>query len=173
MAGDFEIREGGPGDMPALERVWRSLYDHHSEVNTAGAPLIPVDERWPARRRECEDAFAAGTATLLVAERAGEVVGLAFSRLHEPDAVFDSGPMAELDILAVLPGHRGERIGDALLDRTLASLREQGVQTLKVVVMAGNEGALRFYERRGIRPALHGLLAPLDRVSGEDGDTRN
>jgi GNAT superfamily N-acetyltransferase len=172
MAGDFEIREGGREDMPELERVWRGLHAHHSEVNTADIPLIPVDDRWPARRRECEKAFDAGTATLLLAERAGDVVGVAFSQLHAPDAVFDTGPMAELDILAVVPGHRGERIGDALLDRTIASLREQGVATLKVVVMAGNEGALRFYERRGIRPALHDLLALVDSI-GEDGDAPN
>ena len=173
MAGDFEIREGGREDMPDLERVWRGLYAHHSEVNTAGIPLIPVDERWPERRRECEQAFDAGTATLLLAEKAGEVVGVAFAQLHAPDPVFDSGPMAELDILAVMPDHRGERIGDALLDRTVALLREQGVATLKVVVMAGNEGALRFYERRGIPAALHDLLAPLDAITGEDGRPRN
>jgi ribosomal protein S18 acetylase RimI-like enzyme len=162
MAGDYAIREGGRDDMPALERVWRSLFAHHSEVNSSGMPLIPVDERWPERRRECERAFDAGTATLLVAERDGEVVGIAFSRLHDPDPVFDTGPMAELDVLAITPGHRGHGIGEALLRRTLAAMRAQGVETIKVAVMAGNDEALRFYERFGIRPALLELLAPLD-----------
>jgi ribosomal protein S18 acetylase RimI-like enzyme len=167
VTSDWQIREGDRDDLPALEQAWRSLYAHHAVVGTAGVPLIPVDERWPARLREFQEAFDSERAVMLVAERDGEVVGFAFSTLHEPHPVFDSGPIGELDVLVVLPAERGRGIGEELVRRSRAALRERGVGTLKVVVMAGNEAALRFYSRLGIEPALIDLLAPIEEPAGE------
>ena len=167
MAGDYEIREGGREDLPRIEPLWRSMYDHHLEVGTFSVQPIPADERWPERLRGYEEACDAGRAVVLFAERDGEAVGVAFSTMHPPDPVFHSGPIGELDTLAVLPGHRGGGIGEALMERSLAALRARGAGTLKVIVMAGNEPALRFYSRHGVEPALIELMAPL---AGEDGD---
>jgi ribosomal protein S18 acetylase RimI-like enzyme len=169
MAGGWEIREGNREDLPELERAWRSLYAHHAEVRTSTVPLIPADDRWPARLREFEEAFDRDAAVMLVAERDGEVVGFAFSTLHDPHPVFATGPVGELDVLVVVPGQRGLGIGEALVHGSIAALRERSVVTLKVVVMAGNDDALRFYRRLGIEPALVDLLAPLDAVPGEAG----
>jgi ribosomal protein S18 acetylase RimI-like enzyme len=169
MAGTWEIRRGGRDDLPGLESAWRSLHAHHSEVGTAPVPTIPADLRWPERLREFEQAFDEGKALLLVAEHAGETAGFAFSTMHRPDPIFEGGPIGELDVLVVLPGQRGDGMGEALLRRSLDGLREMGAETLKVVVMAGNEDALRFYERLGIRPALIELLAPLEGLPGESG----
>jgi len=164
MPGGWEIRRGGPADLPGLESAWRSLHAHHSEVGTAPVPTIPADLRWPERLREFEQAFDEGKALLLVAERVGETAGFAFSTLHAPDPIFEGGPVGELDVLVVLPGSRGEGIGEALVRRSVDELRAMGAETLRVVVMAGNDNALRFYERLGIRPALIDLMAPLDAV---------
>jgi ribosomal protein S18 acetylase RimI-like enzyme len=169
VASDWQIREGGRDDLPELERAWRALYAHHAEVRTAIVPTIPADDRWPARLREFEEAFDSDRAVMLVAERDGELVGFAFSTLHGADKVFATGPVGELDVLVVLPEQRGAGIGEELVHRSCAALRERGAATLKVVVMAGNDDALRFYARLGIQPALVDLLAPLEGTAGESG----
>ena len=61
----------------------------------------------------------------------------------------------------VLPERRGQGIGEALVRRSQVALREMGATTLKVVVLAGNDAALRLYRRLGVEPALIELLAPL------------
>ena len=167
MAEDWQIRRGGRDDLPELERAWRALYAHHGEVSTAAIPTIPADERWPERLREFTEALDGEGAVLLVAERPGEVLGFAFSSMHAPDPVFETGPIGELEVLVVLPGHRGEGIGEALVRRSLDALRDLGAVTLKVVVMAGNDDALRFYSRLGIKPGLIDLFASLDGAPGE------
>ena len=59
--------------------------------------------------------------------------------------------LAELVSLAVAPEARGQGLGTALMDAVDAELERRGVRDLEVAVMAGNDRALRFYERRGLR----------------------
>jgi ribosomal protein S18 acetylase RimI-like enzyme len=98
---------------------------------------------------------------VLIAESGGEIVGFAFSKLVSPDYVVDTGPVAELEVLVVLPERRGEGIGEALTRRTYELLRERGARTVLIEVIAGNESALRFYERFGATPARHVLFGRL------------
>ena len=69
-----------------------------------------------------------------------------------PDDTWPVGQRwAELVSLAVLPDRRGGGIGSALMDAVDAELARRGIADLQVAVMAGNDAALRFYERRGLR----------------------
>jgi GNAT superfamily N-acetyltransferase len=54
--------------------------------------------------------------------------------------------------LYVVSGRRGEGIGSRLLDHAEATLRDRGVDVVAVEAVAGNDDAVRFYERRGYRP---------------------
>ncbi len=161
MAPGWEIREATRDDLPGLEQVWRTLHAHHSRVSTATVPFISADERWPERLAEFELAFDEGVGLALIAASAGGPVGFAFSTMHGPDKIFASGPVGEIDVLVVAPERRGEGIGEELVRRSLELLRERGAGTVRVVVVAGNDAALRFYHRLGIEPALVELLAPL------------
>jgi glycosyltransferase involved in cell wall biosynthesis/ribosomal protein S18 acetylase RimI-like enzyme len=62
-------------------------------------------------------------------------------------------PDAELLSIAVTPAVRTAGTGRALADGVLAGLAERGVDEIKVVVGAANQGANRFYERVGFREA--------------------
>jgi ribosomal protein S18 acetylase RimI-like enzyme len=66
--------------------------------------------------------------------------------------------MAELESLAVAEDDRGHGVGRALMDAAYAVMRELGATELMLYVLEGNEGAIRFYERLGMRPYLHVLL---------------
>jgi glycosyltransferase involved in cell wall biosynthesis/ribosomal protein S18 acetylase RimI-like enzyme len=72
-----------------------------------------------------------------------------------PAAGNGHGPMpdAELLSIAVAPGWRAGGTGRALADGVLDGLAGRGVDDIKVVVGAANEGANRFYAKVGFREA--------------------
>ena len=84
---------------------------------------------------------ASASVLLLVAERSHQVVGF----LH-----FDAfGPEPELHRLYLDRRHRGAGVGSLLMD----GLHEQVPADLAylLLVVAGNDGAVRFYQRHGLR----------------------
>ena len=72
-----------------------------------------------------------------------------------PAAGNGNGPMpdAELLSIAVAPGWRAGGTGRALADGVLEGLAGRGVDDIKVVVGAANQGANRFYAKVGFREA--------------------
>jgi ribosomal protein S18 acetylase RimI-like enzyme len=90
---------------------------------------------------------------MLVARDGGRPVGYAFVEIRPgPDDTWPIGDrMAELMSLSVAPDERGRGLGSALMDAVDAELERRGVADLEVTVLAGNERARRFYERRGLR----------------------
>jgi len=154
----FEILTLSRGELEVLQPIWRSLYEHHLALTPymrerARSP----EEAWRARRDVEQGWLAAEPLSFVLAARAGgedgEHLGYAFVRVR-PGAQFAtswraSDPLAELSILAVVPAARGRGIGSALLDAVEARLGELGVADMTIDVVAGNEGALRLYERRG------------------------
>jgi ribosomal protein S18 acetylase RimI-like enzyme len=64
-------------------------------------------------------------------------------------------PDAELLSIAVAPGFRAGGTGRALADGVLTGLAGRGVDDIKVVVGAANQGANRFYAKVGFSPAGH------------------
>jgi len=72
-----------------------------------------------------------------------------------PAAGNGNGPLpdAELLSIAVAPGWRAGGTGRALADGVLDGLARRGVDDIKVVVGAANQGANRFYAKVGFRDA--------------------
>lgn len=68
-------------------------------------------------------------------------------------AVFEGGGQgfAHIHDLAVDPRHRRKYVGTALLEALIRRARERGASAVRLEVRMGNEGARRFYERRGFR----------------------
>jgi ribosomal protein S18 acetylase RimI-like enzyme len=80
-----------------------------------------------------------------------ESLSRALVHMRGPEETWATGDrVAELDTLAVLPGHRGQGIGSALVDRVQDELRRLGVGHIAVSVIASNADAVRFYERLGL-----------------------
>lgn len=139
------------GRIDALRPLWLELHHHHRAVSPLD--LVGDDELSWQRRRAMylrlleEDAFA------YLAQLDGAPVGYAFVRLHEgPDDTFPLGERyAEVLTLAVTAPHRDQGLGGRLLDAVDAELDRRGVESVAIAVMTGNDDALRFYERRGLR----------------------
>jgi len=69
--------------------------------------------------------------------------------------------VADLDTFSVLPDERGQGPAGRLLDEVYAELRRRGIRELALVVMEGNDDAVRFYERRGLIPYLTFMIGPV------------
>jgi ribosomal protein S18 acetylase RimI-like enzyme len=135
-----------------LEPLWRSLHGHHRKVSDL--PVLADDDlSWERRRAWYGRVLADGDAFALVARDGGRPVGYAFVEVRDGDD--DTWPfgrrMAELVTLSVAPDSRGGGVGTALMDAVDAELDRRGVHDLEVAVMAGNDRARAFYERRGLR----------------------
>lgn len=148
------IAVAGPERVDELEPLWLALHRHHREV--AAQPVVGDDAAsWDRRRAWYLDMLAGGDDLLLIAERDARPVGYAFLHMHAgPDDTWPVGRRwGEVVSLSVLPAERGAGVGSALLDAVDRELAARDVPDLQVAVMAGNADALRFYERRGLRPA--------------------
>jgi ribosomal protein S18 acetylase RimI-like enzyme len=149
-----EIVRAGAERIPDLQPLWESLSRHHAEVAPELAVLgevRPQADSWAVRRALYEEWLGEPDAFALVAEIEGGPVGYAVVSLRGPEETWATGDrVAELQTLAVLPGHRGVGIGRALVDRMYEELRRLGVGHFVVGVVASNADAVRFYERLGL-----------------------
>jgi GNAT superfamily N-acetyltransferase len=154
---EVEIVEAGVERVDDVESLWRAMHEHHAEV--AGkvrevAGFRRAEDSWHRRQAEFERWMCAGTAWLLIAEREGAPGGFAFFRICGGDWSFETNErMGELEALSVEPELRRWGIGSLLMEQVELRLAAAGVDFIGLAVIAGNEDALRFYERWGMVPS--------------------
>lgn len=157
MAGkELTIRElGSKRELSSLEPLWLELHRHHRRLLPEGAILADDALSWERRRANYAGWLAGGEALILVAERDDELVGYAFVRLidaSDEETYAVGSRYAELYSLSVAPAVRSQGVGTRLMDAVEERLEAEGIGDLTVGVMSDNPEALRFYERRGLRP---------------------
>lgn len=106
--------------------------------------------------------------TLLVAREDG-VVGFVTVE-HESGTYAQDDTRGVVTNLYVRPEYRGEGVGSALLGAAEDRLRELGVDTVALEVMADNEAARRFYRRAGYEPHRVELEKPVESDTHSKGD---
>jgi GNAT superfamily N-acetyltransferase len=153
---ELEIVRGGAELLDELEPLWLALRDHHGAVSPEQGPVRDDAGSWARRRASYERWLADGGAFVLVARLDKRVVAYAFVRSVAADSSTwqHEGTALELETLSVRPDARGTGVGAQLLGLVRDELDREGHTTLWVTAVAQNEGALRFYEREGLRPAF-------------------
>jgi len=140
-----------------LQTLWESLHRHHTatapQLQTIGRERLP-SESWRVRREHYRRLLAEPDAFVLVAELGGLPVGYALVHVRGSEETWDTGPVAELETLAVLEGYRGQAIGRRLVEAVFDRLRAIGVAQWSVAVIASNTDAIRFYELLPVQPFL-------------------
>lgn len=113
------------------------------------AALVMLEERCfdsdRLSRRNFLRLLRTGHCILLVAERAGAVVGYGLVLLHGATA------LAHLYSIAVDPRRQGEGIGSALLAACEEAARDAGRAVLRLEVRVDNKAAIRIYKAAGYR----------------------
>ena len=148
--------------LPELEPLFKAMHEHHRAGRPRAASVLALrsgDEAWARRRQHYRSLFAGGSGHLLLAEDGGRAIGYAVVSEVGSQATLETGSrMAELESLAVLPGERGAGVGSALMNAAHELVRELGIDQVMLYVLDGNDGALRFFERYGMKPYLHVLV---------------
>jgi GNAT superfamily N-acetyltransferase len=156
-ADDVAVVRAGAERIDELQPLWESMHRHHAaiapEMRAIGPERRP-SESWQVRRRHYVHVLAEAGAFVLVAELEGRPVGYALVHVRSSEETWQTGPVAELESLAVLDSHRGRAIGARLVEAMLEQLRKAGVTTWSVAVIASNADAIRFYERLPLQPYL-------------------
>ncbi|MCL2447193.1 MAG: GNAT family N-acetyltransferase [Oscillospiraceae bacterium] len=137
-----EIRCLTQADYPALEEfLYQAIY-------------IPPGEEWPAREVIFEpeiyvyikDFGSLPADCGVAAELDGNIVGMAWARIIPAYGNIDEHT-PELAI-SVLPQHRGQGLGAAMMEKLFDQLCERGYARTSLSVQQNNP-AVRFYQRLG------------------------
>jgi ribosomal protein S18 acetylase RimI-like enzyme len=153
---DIEITEGGLELLDFLEPLWLALFDHHVNGGAAGLPSIPRSKSWPLRKAHYERLLATPGAFVLLTRRKDRAVGYVLVHIHEgADDTWPTGNrIGDIESVALLPEERSRGLGTHLLDLAEEHLAQQGIDTVQLSVMTGNDRAVEFYKRRGMVPIL-------------------
>lgn len=153
------IRRAGEGDIPVLDKLLYQVHRVHSDARPdlfqPGAKKYTDDE--------LREILADSRRPVFVAERAGAVLGYAFCvhQQHVGSHSMTDVKTLYIDDLCVDEAARGGHIGRSLYEYVLAYAKGQGCYNVTLNVWAGNPGALKFYERLGLKPQKIGMEAIL------------
>ena len=109
---------------------------------------------------ELRDLLRDGDRPILVAETGeGFVAGYAFCILqrHQGEGSFNDLTTLYLDDLCVDERCRGQHVGQALYEAVLALARSMGCYNVTLNVWSCNLGAMRFYEKCGLKQQKVGM----------------
>lgn len=153
---DIAIELVGLERVDELRPLWESLSDHHVEVapqlRALGPPRTSADS-WAVRRSHYLSLFEDDPlAFALIASTGDGAVGYAMVQVRGPEESWETGPVAVLETLAVLPDSRRRGIGGGLVRVMMAELRGRGIGHWEVATIAYNAAAIRFYERLDLFP---------------------
>ena len=164
--GALRVRAAPPRDVPTLLELFRQLAEY---------------ERLEHELRATERGLAAAlfstkpAAEALIAERDGAALGYAL--YFNTFSSFLTSTGIWLEDLFVVPAHRREGVGRALLSAVAARVLEQGGERLEWAALDWNELALGFYRRLGARTMGEWITHRLDgealaRVAVQSGGKR-
>ena len=158
----MEVVRADSSRLDELEPLFKAMHAHHRAGRPRAAEVRAFrsdDEAWERRREHYRAVLDGGSGHLLLAEDGGRAIGYAVvSEVGEQTTLRTGARVAELESLAVLPSERGAGIGSALMAAVHELIRDLGIDEVLLYVMDGNDGAMRFYERYGMRPYLHVLV---------------
>ena len=103
------------------------------------------------------------TRPILIAEIDGKVAGYAFCILQETkdSSVLCDRKVLYIDDLCVDESIRGKGISTALYEKVCEFAKNLSCQAVTLNVWCGNDSAMRFYEKMGMKPQKIGMEAIL------------
>jgi ribosomal protein S18 acetylase RimI-like enzyme len=139
---NMEFREAEPGDTEGIRDVARASL-HASYDDILGEETVDeAFEQWYGSPTLTDD-VASDSLEFVVAENGDEVVG--FAQVHRREEQ-DEG---RIQWLHVPPDHRGEGIGERLLEHTRDVMHVRGIDRVTGVVLADNLSGNEFYREHG------------------------
>lgn len=161
----IRIRRATPDDAPVLAELVHAASEGFAEVFWRDA-AAPGEDPWEVGRRRQVEKVASDEVEIWLLEKDGKpIAGLTGYPIGPAPAGPGDGtppmarPLLELEaeapsswyvnVLAALPGHRGNGHGSELLNLAEHRALAAGSGALSIIVADNNDGARRLYERHG------------------------
>ena len=142
------ITQAPPESLNLIRTLWEDLNEHHRDVSIHFSPDFAANS-WQRRQSQLLQLAEQGELGLFLAREqdGGEPCGYCV-------ATVDAGNTGEIQSIFVLPSHRGQGLGEKLLQAALAWLDTLNAHPITIGVVHGNERAWALYERFGFKPRL-------------------
>ncbi len=181
---DIVMRPATKADAPGIAQLFLISSDGvaayiWSRLAKPGEDLAAV-----GARRYAREGVAFSWQNCLMAERAGQVIGMLHSYPMEVDPAAEPEsdpvlrPYSELEDdgslyvsgLAVVPAERGKGLGTRMMAAAEDRARALGLPRISLLCFSRNEGAMRLYRRLGYREAGRRAVVPHPLLHFGDGD---
>ena len=147
------LRSARPADLRAIGRLGALLVAEHHHFDP---------DRFLAATPSTEHAYAAflgrelgrQNALVLVAERAGVVLGYSYAGIEGKDYMAFRGPAGVLYDLVIDPAHRRQGVGRMLLEAAVAELAARGAPRVVLSTAERNEAAQRLFASASFRRTM-------------------
>lgn len=151
----MEIRRAKKSDMPGINSLLCQVLDVHHN----GRPDIFKKDAKKYTDSELEEIINNDSRPIFVAIENETVMGYAFCvfQQHLNNNILTDIKTLYIDDLCVDENIRGRHIGKILYDYVVAFAKENGCYNVTLNVWACNEGAMKFYEKCGLKPQKIGM----------------
>lgn len=151
----MEIRFANTADIPGMIGLLRQVGEVHHQIRP---------DLFRAGAQKYDEAALTALLSdpkrpILIADMDGKVAGYAFGILQitEKDPVLCDRKVLYIDDLCVDGNIRGRGIATALYARVLDYARELHCDAVTLNVWCGNDSAMKFYEKCGLKPQKIGM----------------
>ena len=146
----MEIRLANNTDIPGMIELLKQVGEVHHQIRPdlfrSGAQKYSETDLAELLRDESRPIF--------VGVEEDRMLGYCFCVLEETrdHPVLMDEKTLYIDDLCVDENCRGRHVGKALYDHVCSYARQQGCRTVTLNVWCGNDSAMAFYEKRGLKP---------------------
>ncbi|KYH34956.1 putative acetyltransferase [Clostridium tepidiprofundi DSM 19306] len=146
--GNIELVYGGIELLDYVKPLWEKLNKHHIENS------IHFSDRFKKftfdfRRGLLEEKALRGKIKVILAKDNENDIYIGYCISSIVKSTVDENMYGEIESIFVENNYRKYGIGDMLMKRTLDWMDENNVATKHIIVAAGNEQVISFYERYG------------------------
>lgn len=141
MENTVTIRPASEADLPAILAIYNDAVANTTAI--WNDTLVDLENR-----RQWMQARLAGNNPVLVAERAGEVIGYA---TYGDWRAFEGFRQTKEHSVYVRSDRKGAGTGRLLMEALVLNARERGVHVLVACIEAGNAASIRLHEKLGFR----------------------
>ncbi len=154
------IRKAQTEDIPGILDLLRQVGQVHHDIR----PDIFRDGAQKYDEAALGEILSDESRPIFVAEEAGKVAGYCFCVIknYRGSGVQIERTELYIDDLCVDENCRGKGIATALYRHTCAYAKDLGCAFITLNVWCGNDGAMNFYEKMGLRPRHIMLETPLE-----------
>jgi ribosomal protein S18 acetylase RimI-like enzyme len=153
MTAPITIRRATKPDVPAIGRLGALLVRAHYDFDQKRF-IAPTSGTARGYGSYLGSLLDDANIVILVAERAGLVLGYTYAGVEGMDYMSLRGPAGVIYDILVDPEHRRNGIGRALLDATIAALKDRGSPRVVLSTAERNVDAQRLFERAGFRRTM-------------------